>query len=277
MACNLALKQDYRTLKNVLYGRFFIPVFLLLSPPAFSQEKQTPVCVSTHFDEKAYVEYVIDGDTVILKDKRHIRLIGINTPELSHNKKPSEAGAVNARNALNEMLGKSSPIQLVYGQERYDRHGRTLAHIYLIDGTNVQAQLLKSGLAMPLRIPPNLIMADCYNETSQSAKNQGQGLWALSRYSTHSVKTLSSKEQGFYFISGKVRRVTTSRSSVWINLENNVALRVKNDDLRYFKNADLPSLEGKTIEANGWLYRQKGQLRMRLRHKLDLNILKTVD
>lgn len=170
------------------------------------------------------------------------------------------------------MLGDTLFIHLLYGKERLDRHGRTLAHIYA-DGINLQSQLLKSGLAMPLRIPPNLSFADCYNEASQFAKDQRLGLWALPRYKTRSVKSLSGDEKGFYFISGKVRQVSTSRSSVWINLGHNVALRIKNDDLKYFNKSKLLSLKTQTIEASGWLYQHKGQ--MRLRHNLDLKITKT--
>lgn len=277
MVCNIVLKKYYQIFKNALSGRFFIPAILILvSPVCLSKENPNQNCVSTHFDEKAILDYVIDGDTVVLKDKRHIRLIGINTPELSHNNSPSEAGAVSARNALKKMLGNSPFIQLFYGKERHDRHGRTLAHIYA-GSMNIQSQLLKTGLAMPLRIPPNLSFADCYNKASLFAKDQRLGLWALSRYKAHSVKSLSGNEKGFHFISGKVRQVSTSRSSVWINLENNVALRIKNADLSYFNKSELHSLESKTIEASGWLYKHKGQIRMRLRHNLDLKIVNTED
>ncbi len=273
--CNIVLKKHYQIFKNALSGRFFIPAVLILaSPICLSEEKLKQDCVSTHFDEKAIIDYVIDGDTVVLNDKRHIRLIGINTPELSHNNSPSEAGAVNARSALKKVLGRTSIVNLVYGLERHDRHGRTLAHIYVSD-MNIQYHLLKSGLAMPLRIPPNLSFADCYYKTSQFAKDQRLGLWELSRYKTHNVKSLTGYEKGFYFISGKVRQVSSSRSSVWINLENNVALRIKNADLKYFNKSELHSLETQTIEASGWLYKHKGQLRMQLRHNLDLKITKT--
>ena len=276
-ACRNALKREYRTQKNALLGRFFIPALLIfVSPTCLSKDYIDQGCVSTHFHEKVIVDYVIDGDTVVLKDKRHIRLIGIDTPELGHNNSPSEAGADSARNALKKMLGNASLIHLVYGKERHDRHDRTLAHIYA-DGLNLQIQLLKSGLAMPLRIPPNLAFADCYNEASQFAKKQRQGLWRLSRYKTHSVKSLSGNEKGSYSISGKVQRVTTSRSSIWINLENNVALRIKNADLHYFNESELLSLKSKTIEASGWLYKHKGQIRIRLRHHLDLIIVNSKD
>jgi endonuclease YncB( thermonuclease family) len=262
--------------KNALYGRFFMfVVFSLFCSLNYADSQPASLCVSTHFYEKARVKYVIDGDTVVLTDKRHIRLIGINTPELNHNKnKASEAGAELAKKYLIELVDNSqSQIQLVYGSERFDKHGRTLAHLYMKNGLNIQAALLKEGLAMPLRIAPNLSQVTCYANTSQIAKKENRGLWSLLRYKTHPVSSLSGTEKGFYFISGKVSRVTESRSSIWINLKNNVALRIHKDDLNNFDKNDLMSLAGKTIEANGWLYRRNKQFRMRIRHQLDLKIL----
>jgi endonuclease YncB( thermonuclease family) len=242
---------------------------LILIPQAYAGS-----CVSTHFDEKAYVKYIIDGDTVVLTDERHVRLIGINTPEISHNeKKPSEKGAETAKETLTQLLDSQPNIQLLYGKERLDKHGRTLAHLYLNNGINIQAEMLKQGLAMPLRIAPNLSLAGCYTEASLVAKNEKRGLWALPRYQTHDVTSLSGSERGFYFISGKVLRVSESRSSIWINLENNVALRVHKDDLNYFNKNDLMSLRGEIVEAGGWLYHRNKQLRMRIRHELDLKRL----
>lgn len=261
-------------LKNALNGRFFIPALIILSSTSGRAEMQGDgLCVSTHFDEKAFINYVIDGDTVVLNDKRHIRLIGINTPEINRNDMPSEEGALLARQTLIDILQDQTEIRLVYGKERHDRHGRTLAHLYLRNGSNVQARLLFDGLAMPLRIPPNIDLADCYERASQHAKAQSRGLWAFARYKTHDVSSLTGSERGFYFISGKVRYVSESKTSTWINLENNVALRIKKEDLHYFNKARLKSLAGKTIEANGWLYKNNKQLRIRLRHELDLKIL----
>ncbi len=249
-------------------------IFSLYSLNCYSLSDKPSACVSTHFDEKAEIKSIIDGDTVILNDNRHIRLIGINTPEINHdNIKRSDAGALKAKDFLLSLLKKQNEIHLKYGKERFDRHGRTLAHLYLNNGLNIQAELLQQGLAMPLRIAPNLSLAECYNNASLSAKQKNLGLWALDRYQTRNVLRLKGNEKGFHFISGKVERVTESRSSIWLNLQNNVALRVHKDDLKSFNKSDLMSLQGKTIEANGWLYKRNKQLRMRIRHKLDIKII----
>ena len=250
---------------NYVSISILLSLFLLI-PNAYAES-----CVSTHFDEKVGIKSIIDGDTVILADDRHIRLIGINTPEINHdNIKLSDTGALKAKAELVNLLKNQKSVHLVYGKERFDRHGRTLAHLYLKNGLNIQAVLLKQGLAMPLRIAPNLSLADCYNQASLTAKNKELGLWALDRYKTHDVLSLKGSEKGFHIISGKVERVSESRSAMWINLQNNVALRIHKDDLNYFNKNDLMSLQGKTIEASGWLYKRNKQLRMRIRHNLDL-------
>lgn len=269
------LMFDKVFLKNAPFGRFFMSViFSLFSGLCYSFSTSSPNCVSTHFDEEVGIKSIIDGDTVILTDNRHIRLIGINTPEINHdNLKLSDEGALEAKFKLTKLLANQNEVQLKYGVERFDRHGRTLAHLYLKNGRNIQSELLQQGLAMPLRIAPNLVMADCYNTASLSAKDRNLGLWALDRYKTQNVMNLKGSENGFHIISGKVERITESRSSIWLNLQNNVALRVHKDDLNYFNKNDLMSLQGKTIETIGWLYKRNKQLRMRIRHKLDLRII----
>ena len=47
-------------------------------------------CAADHTDRQVHVRYVLDGDTVILDDQQRLRFIGINTPELRHNKRPDE-------------------------------------------------------------------------------------------------------------------------------------------------------------------------------------------
>ena len=261
-------------LKTPFSGVFLCLLFSLLSTSGYSFPNNASICVSTHFDEEVGIKSIIDGDTVILTDDRHIRLIGINTPEINHeNLKLSDAGALTAKASLVELLKDQKSVHLTYGKERFDRHKRTLAHLYLKNGLNIQAELLRQGLATPLRIAPNLSLADCYNTASLSAKQKKLGLWALPEYQTQHVSNLKGSEKGFHIISGKVERITESRSSIWLNLQNNVALRIVKDDLNYFNKSDLMSLQGATIEANGWLYKRNKQLRMRIRHKLDLRII----
>ena len=260
--------------ENALSGRFFMPFVLLFhmlaTPVAWAEG---PSCVSTHFDEKVEIDYIIDGDTVILADQRHVRLIGIDTPEIFHDGRPAEAGAQRARDYLQTLLAETETVGLQYDTERQDRHGRTLAHLYLPDGRNVQALLLQQGLAMPLFIPPSVGRAECYAEASQGARAAQRGLWALARYQPLPVTSLSGREAGFHILRGTVGYVSESRSALWVNLENNIALRITRADLAYFDTRFIQQLKGKQIEARGWLYRRNGQQRMRIRYPFDLTII----
>lgn len=88
------------------------------------------------------VKKVIDGDTLLLKDRRKIRLIGIDTPELheseklerdaeeSHrSRKTIKKLGKRAKDVAVKLLGKG-PVRLEFGDELHDRHGRTLAYVY---------------------------------------------------------------------------------------------------------------------------------------------------
>jgi micrococcal nuclease len=68
-------------------------------------------------------------------------------------------------------------VRLEYDVSRYDQYGRTLAYVYLKDGTFVNADLVKKGYATVMTIPPNVKYADTFLKLSKKARNQGKGLW----------------------------------------------------------------------------------------------------
>jgi hypothetical protein len=89
--------------------------------------------------ESAKIERVIDGDTVVIKDKISVRLLGINSPE------KGELYYLEAKEFLeNEVFNKT--VKLKFGKERYDKYGRILAYIFL-DNENVNIKLVEEGLA----------------------------------------------------------------------------------------------------------------------------------
>jgi endonuclease YncB( thermonuclease family) len=97
------------------------------------------------------VSRVIDGDTVRMGNGERIRLLDIDAPELhpgrvGHDGPFPEPGAVEAYKALREMCeGRVVRVER-HGRDRY---GRTLAKLYLPDGTDVSEALLRRGLVEP--------------------------------------------------------------------------------------------------------------------------------
>jgi endonuclease YncB( thermonuclease family) len=275
-------KHRFFSIKGAHYGRFFIcPVYFLAIYLAFlstflsAQANSTPLsCDLGSADESVEVTHIIDGDTVILKDGRHIRLIGINTPEIGRNGKASEPGADAARKHLLSLLQGHKQILLKFDAEESDRYKRTLAHLFLPNGKNIQANLLAEGLAIPLTIPPNLEYLDCYLQHSNGAIASQRGLWDLQQYKPLASTTLDKNIRGYHVITGRAERIGESRTSIWINLTGKVALRIKRKDLKYFDESELQDLRGKIIQVRGWVYIKDKEFRINIRHRSDMMLIK---
>ncbi len=256
------------------WGAFFVCAGLLFTLPAWGQD-----CPADRIDERAAVAQVVDGDTLRLRDGRSVRLIGINTPEVGRDGKPSEPFAEQARDVVKRMLGRNAVVGLRLGAERRDRHGRLLAHVYHADGRSVEVALLTQGLAAQIVVPPNVYGLDCYRAAERVARDVGRGVWG-SLYRPQAVESLPRSTRGFRLISGRVTSVGDSKYSVWLNFprkagekkREGVALRVPRKDLVSFPRGFLRDLQGRHVVARGWLFRHKKQLVMVIRHPAALEV-----
>ena len=124
---------------------------------------------------------VLDGDTVDLEDGRRVRLIGIDTPETKFSPQAQVEGmddpfAQEAKQFLEERCeGKS--VRLEFGPEPEDDYGRTLAYLHLEDGTDLNAELLRYGLARAYRRFDHPRFSE-YIRLEEEARAKRLGLWA---------------------------------------------------------------------------------------------------
>ncbi len=123
-----------------------------------------------------YVRWVIDGDTIVLRDGTKVRYAGINAPEIPHGDEPGEPFG---REALleNIKLVKGKRVILEIAEEPRDRFGRLLAYVFLPDGTFVQEVLVSKGLAFVCYLPPNLKYYAPLLEVQRRAIKEKRGLW----------------------------------------------------------------------------------------------------
>ena len=260
------------TKKSAIW-RFFL-LCLLCNPTLASAEN----CPASLFDESAIVKYVHDGDTVKLVDGRKIRLIGINAPEVAREDKPAEAFAISSRDLLRSLLSRhNNHIRLIHGEENQDHYKRGLSHLFLPDGTNLQAQLLSSGLASAITIPPNQRFSECYQKIEKQAFCSKKGVWSNK---IASVSGLDNKASGFQVLRGKLKKLSTSHKDIWLSLERGLSLRIASQHKPLFDMERLQSLVGKSVIVKGWLQikknpRQDERFYMQIKHPSSINEEKT--
>lgn len=127
---------------------------------------------------RAVVERAVDGDTVVLVGGERVRYVGMDTPELHHPRKPVQPYAREAW-MFNRDLVDGRRVRLEFDVEPKDRYGRTLAYVFLEDGTFVNAELVRQGYARILTIPPNVKYQDQFLALQREAQAARRGLWAL--------------------------------------------------------------------------------------------------
>lgn len=230
-------------------------------------------CAADRVDARAEVAYVYDGDTLRLTDGRNVRLIGIDTPELGREGEPSQPFARRARRALEALAGPGTRIGLRYDRERSDRHRRTLAHLYLGNGTSVEAEMLERGLATALTVPPNLWNLSCYAAAEAGARRAKRGIWSLGRYRPVSANRLEPDADGFRIVTGRVRHIRAGSNSLQLILDDRLAVRIAESDLNYFTDFEPAALRGRRVQVRGWLHGRGPRFHMRIRHPAALRVM----
>ena len=142
------------------------------------------IAASNATDHVTRVREVIDGDTIVLRDGRKVRYLGINAPEHGQ---PYAREATN----FNRRLVSGLPVRLEFDQVREDRHGRLLAYVYAtkceVRGANcgeetlVNEQLLAEGLAHVFFMPPNTRFAERLLQAQEKAHTARRGMWKAVR------------------------------------------------------------------------------------------------
>ncbi|MCL6258202.1 thermonuclease family protein [Aquiflexum sp. TKW24L] len=127
------------------------------------------------------VSKVVDGDTFWIvnenQEREKIRLIGVDAPE-SRKTGKKEIGYYGKESKIFlEQLLTGKRVRLEYDVGKYDRYKRTLAYVYLEDGTFLNTYLIKNGYASVMTVPPNVKHADQFVKLQTEAREKKRGLW----------------------------------------------------------------------------------------------------
>jgi micrococcal nuclease len=120
---------------------------------------------------------IVDGDTLVLDGNERVRLIGINTPESVDPRRPVQwYGKEAAAWTRKELAGKK--VRLAFDVEPKDKYGRTLAYVFLENGTFFNLRLVEEGYAFSYPYPPNVAHVEEFRAAERKAREAGRGLWS---------------------------------------------------------------------------------------------------
>lgn len=176
----LILKM-YMNFRKLAHFLLILMMFVVVN----CKEKPSPSAISTSVanssQEYRKVYKVIDGDTFWMKDGfgqiEKIRLTGIDAPESrksSH--KDIQRFGKESKDFLTNLL-KGKKVAFEYDVQKKDQYGRTLAYVYLEDGTFLNDYLIRNGYAKVVTFPPNVKYHKRLLASERYARQHSLGMW----------------------------------------------------------------------------------------------------
>lgn len=197
------------------------------------------------------VARVVDGDTLVLENGLHVRLAGIDAPEMGRYVREPQPEADNARRVLAETIAGNA-VRLEFAEDRVDRYGRLIAHVY-VDNPAVNDARIDLSLAL-LRAG----MARAYDprgaETPAGTPAQGDPylaeLQAAERLAREERRGLWSRQRGDPAVEADERGrkwpyVAAVDSEVFHRADAAAALALPGDKLIGFVNRDAALQSGR--------------------------------
>jgi micrococcal nuclease len=145
----------------VCWGFAKKPPHIIINNPPASSSQSSPL----------RVDKIIDGDTFILSDGRHVRLLGIDTPEIGE--PYSDSAKIFA-----DSIVAGKPIRLEYDKANYDSYGRELAYLY-IDSICSNVLILRRGFATIYLFKENSRYSSRFIAAQNEARRAKRGIWSL--------------------------------------------------------------------------------------------------
>jgi micrococcal nuclease len=124
---------------------------------------------------------IVDGDTVVLDGVGGaitVRLIGVDTPETVHPRKPVEHFGLESSAFLKTLIGgKRVRVEYEPGSSHLDKYGRTLAYLYLEPGgVFVNREIIARGYGFAYTKYPFAFLED-FRAAERVARAGRLGLW----------------------------------------------------------------------------------------------------
>ncbi|MFH1380373.1 MAG: thermonuclease family protein [bacterium] len=175
---------------------------------------------SSDFPTAAYVSDVIDGDTILLKNGRLLRYIGIDTPEMRE--KGALAWKLNPQpfsreaSEFNKTIVLHQYITIEYDAEKTDRYDRLLGYVYINDRM-INELIIQEGYAFLLTLPPNLAYTARFHAALKEAYSQKRNIWQYVDAQIITADNAHNYIGSLSTVEGDVRRVVTSSHAAYLH------------------------------------------------------------
>ena len=129
------------------------------------------------------VERVVDGDTLLLAGGTRVRLLGVDTPETKHPRRPVEPLGPEASKFTRAHV-EGRKVMLKFDRERRDRYRRVLAYVYLGEWC-LNEELIRAGYSRAeTGFPYSSVMKRRFRAAEQNARDARRGLWGLEEFAS---------------------------------------------------------------------------------------------
>ena len=163
-----------------------------LTSPEKTRETTPTTANATSTQELSRVIRVIDGDTIVVDFEgvtTTVRLLGVDTPETVHPEKPVQCFGPEASAKTKELLeGQSVRLEEDPTQGHLDKYGRTLAYVFLPDGTLIDEILISQGYGKEYTYHTAYKYQTLFKKDESLARANQLGLWSPSTCSGDTQK-----------------------------------------------------------------------------------------
>lgn len=118
----------------------------------------------------------------MLSDSQHVRILGINCPEITRLNKPAEPFSTEAVEKTKALI-EHKTVKLTFEGRAFDIFGRLLAYVWLTDSNGkdsvfVQTELLKNGLARISYYTKEKRYYSLFYNLRNTARKKKLGIWS---------------------------------------------------------------------------------------------------
>ncbi|MEC9347948.1 MAG: thermonuclease family protein [Pseudomonadota bacterium] len=217
--------------------------------------------------ESGTVIEVVDGDTVILSTGTEVRMVGIQAPKLPLGRRGFEPWPLSeeARATL-QALVRGRTFTVHFGGQRTDRHGRALAHLLAQDGTWLQGEMLRLGMARVYSFDDNRALVAEMLELERSARAGRFGIWSHPFYRILGPDDAGTRIGTFQVVEGTIVDAALLRGTVYLNFgadwRTDFTVSIGRRAMAPFRAAGLEpeTWNGRQVRVRGWLDQRNGPM-----------------